>query len=322
MMMVMLTINQIAPLHTIYGSRVAARDFNVPESALRSEEPSPAATTFEKDADVDVVELTRQYPQFLVGQTYSPPAPQKILGLQDEPTAESGMDAQRGDGIAASDQGEEPAKASVESEEETEEADESREAGEPTDASGQPLDQGALRQLQELKSRDQEVRTHEQAHKAVGGQYAGGISYEYQQGPDGNRYAVGGEVSIDVSPERDPESTIAKMRQVRAAAMAPADPSPQDRSVSAQAVKTEGQARSELRQQDATEASGEGDAAKETDAAASETSSEHSTDGQEGNASLSSNRFIREYVDNGRNSPVAHNAAVLPNGYAPINVVA
>ena len=53
-------------------------------------------------------------------------------------------------------------------------------------------------------------------------------------GPDGNRYAIGGEVSIDVAPvDGDPEATIAKMEIVKAAALAPAEPSAQDRKVAA-----------------------------------------------------------------------------------------
>ncbi|WP_304439581.1 putative metalloprotease CJM1_0395 family protein, partial [Oleiphilus sp. HI0123] len=81
-------------------------------------------------------------------------------------------------------------------------------------------------QIAELRARDQEVRAHEQAHKAVGGQYAGAASFTYQSGPDGNRYAVGGEVSIDISPiPNDPQATISKMNTVKAAANAPAEPS-------------------------------------------------------------------------------------------------
>lgn len=93
-------------------------------------------------------------------------------------------------------------------------------------------------QVQELKARDQEVRTHEMAHLAAAGQYASsGASYSYQTGPDGKQYAIGGEVSIDTSPAKTPEETIAKMRQVQAAAMAPAQPSGQDRAVAASAAK-------------------------------------------------------------------------------------
>ena len=61
------------------------------------------------------------------------------------------------------------------------------------------------------------MRAHEQAHAAVGGQYAGSPSYEYERGSDGNNYAVAGEVPIDVSEvPNDPQATIEKMQQVKA----------------------------------------------------------------------------------------------------------
>lgn len=111
----------------------------------------------------------------------------------------------------------------------------------------QGLDDVQLKELTDLKARDREVRAHEAAHQAVGGQYAGAISYVYERGPDGAQYAVGGEVSIDTSPvEGDPEATIEKMRVVRAAALAPAEPSPQDRAVAAEAMQLMLQAQSEL----------------------------------------------------------------------------
>lgn len=94
-------------------------------------------------------------------------------------------------------------------------------------------------QLKQLAARDREVRAHEQAHKAVAGSYGGAISYKYERGPDGNRYAVGGEVSIDTSPESSPEATLAKARTIQRAANAPAEPSDQDRAVAAQAVQME-----------------------------------------------------------------------------------
>jgi len=114
-------------------------------------------------------------------------------------------------------------------------------------ADQQGLTEAELKELSELKARDREVRAHEAAHQAVGGQYAGAMSFTYQRGPDGAQYAVGGEVPIDVSPVAgDPQATIEKMRVVRAAAMAPAQPSAQDRAVAAQAMQTMLQAQSEL----------------------------------------------------------------------------
>ncbi|SOE01696.1 putative metalloprotease CJM1_0395 family protein [Caenispirillum bisanense] len=105
----------------------------------------------------------------------------------------------------------------------------------------------------ELKARDAEVRTHEQAHKAVGGRYAGAPRYETTRGPDGNTYAIGGEVAIDVSPAGTPDETIDKMIQVKAAALAPAEPSPQDRRVAAMADALRLQAMAEARAQGAAE---------------------------------------------------------------------
>jgi SprA-related family len=104
--------------------------------------------------------------------------------------------------------------------------------------------------VRELKTRDTEVRAHEAAHMAAGGQYVnGGAKYSYQKGPDGQRYAVGGEVSIDTSAvKNDPQATIMKMQVVKRAASAPASPSGQDRAVAAAAAVTEMNARKELMQ--------------------------------------------------------------------------
>ncbi|HRF56110.1 MAG TPA: putative metalloprotease CJM1_0395 family protein [Campylobacterales bacterium] len=82
--------------------------------------------------------------------------------------------------------------------------------------------------ITELQARDAEVRAHEAAHISAGGSAAGVANFEYQQGPDGKLYAVGGEVSIDISTDGDPKTTQAKMQRVLAAALAPANPSPQD----------------------------------------------------------------------------------------------
>ena len=112
------------------------------------------------------------------------------------------------------------------------------------------LDEEEKREVDKLKKQDQEVRAHEKAHMAAGsGLVMGGANYEYERGPDGKMYAVGGEVKIDTSKERDPEATIRKMQKVRRAALAPAEPSGQDRSVAAQASQIEAEARIELQKE-------------------------------------------------------------------------
>lgn len=141
--------------------------------------------------------------------------------------------------------------------------------------------QAELRQDQQeiaaLKQRDREVKNHEQAHKAVGGQYAGAMSFQYERGPDGARYAVGGEVQIDLSRSaNNPQADLQQAQQVRQAALAPAEPSPQDRAIAANATQLILDAQERIRQADQAAIDGQqqdGDESKqvaESDTAASE----------------------------------------------------
>ena len=100
--------------------------------------------------------------------------------------------------------------------------------------------------VRELAARDREVRMHEQAHASAGGAYAGAPKYQFERGPDGVSYAVGGEVAIDVGAAATPEQTIAKAQIIRRAALAPAEPSPQDRQVAQESIRMEAAARQEL----------------------------------------------------------------------------
>lgn len=114
------------------------------------------------------------------------------------------------------------------------------------------------RQVDQLKRIDKAVRAHEQAHVAAGADLVrGGATYSYQTGPDNKRYAVAGEVRIDTSPGRTPEETLPKAQRIRETALAPADPSPQDRSVAAKASRMEAGARAEIAQEQRAESSGE-----------------------------------------------------------------
>jgi len=125
-----------------------------------------------------------------------------------------------------------------------------RAEGEQTEEQSPPqgqLTEEQLQVVQALQARDREVRAHEQAHKSVGGSLAGAVSFSYQSAPNGQRYAVGGEVPIDTSiVSGDPAATIRKMTTVRAAATAPVDPSAQDQSVAAFASRQLAQARKDL----------------------------------------------------------------------------
>ena len=106
----------------------------------------------------------------------------------------------------------------------------------PTASSQQSLTPDEQKQVERLKARDRVVRQHEQAHMTAGaGLITSAASFTYQRGPDGVNYAIGGEVSIDTSPGRTPDETIDKAQRIRAAALAPAEPSGQDRAVAAAA---------------------------------------------------------------------------------------
>lgn len=125
-------------------------------------------------------------------------------------------------------------------------------------------------QVEDMKERDREVRTHEQAHVAAGGGLVrGGASYQTETGPDGKAYAVGGEVQIDTSEAGSPEASMTKARRIKAAALAPAEPSSQDRAVAAQASQMESAARTEKREQTQESAKGENGVAGEASGEAS-----------------------------------------------------
>ena len=114
-----------------------------------------------------------------------------------------------------------------------------------------PSETESARGLEELKARDREVRAHEQAHIAAGGQHVrGGARFSYQRGTDGRYYAIGGEVSIDTAPVHgDPQATLRKAQAIQSAALAPLEPSSQDRTVAARARQMATQARIEIAQQ-------------------------------------------------------------------------
>lgn len=119
---------------------------------------------------------------------------------------------------------------------------------------GETLDPQQTQVLNELKAIDRNVRAHEAAHiGAGGGVVAGGASYTYTRGPDGQMYATAGEVPIRMQKGKTPEETIQNARRILAAAMAPSDPSPQDYKVAASATQMEVSARAEQARENAKE---------------------------------------------------------------------
>lgn len=149
-----------------------------------------------------------------------------------------------------------PASGSADAPEQSGEASEAAES-EAHRADSEPPEQGKTdkaedeeanaEEIRRLQARDTEVRAHEQAHAAAGGELAGAPSYKFERGPDGRNYAVSGEVPIDISPvDGDPEATIRKMEKVKRAALAPESPSGADHSIAASADSQIAAARQEL----------------------------------------------------------------------------
>ena len=123
---------------------------------------------------------------------------------------------------------------------------EKREARRKKDKSDDQKDE----QVDELKKIEREVIAHEAAHQAAAGEFGGGVSYSYTQGPDGKSYITGGEVPIRLKQGSTPEETLRNMQQVQQAANAPSDPSGQDRKVAAKAAAIAAKARAQIARDD------------------------------------------------------------------------
>ena len=111
------------------------------------------------------------------------------------------------------------------------------------------LSQEEQRIVTELQAADTNVRAHEAAHMAAGGGLTSPASYTYERGPDNKMYAVAGEVGISTGEGNTPQESLNKAQTIRRAALAPADPSPQDLKVAAQAASMEMSARAEILQE-------------------------------------------------------------------------
>lgn len=101
---------------------------------------------------------------------------------------------------------------------------------------------------QKYKKIEEEVKAHERAHKMAGGSLVrGATSFTYVVADDGKRYISAGEVKIDMSIDPNkPEESIRQLQQVQRAALAPSDPSGQDRAVAAEANSKEAQLRAQM----------------------------------------------------------------------------
>ncbi|WP_432472181.1 putative metalloprotease CJM1_0395 family protein [Amphritea sp. HPY] len=122
-----------------------------------------------------------------------------------------------------------------------------------------------LRLIRELAALDREVRQKEISDSAVSAGQTNASGLEYERGPDGRSYVIGGEVSIDTSavPD-DPEAVLEKTELILRAAQAVAEPSSQDRAAADRAVALGDEARAALNK---TESGRQDSEAQEADAA-------------------------------------------------------
>ncbi len=120
--------------------------------------------------------------------------------------------------------------------------------GKEDDKNASQLSEQDQQRVRDLKARAREVRAHEQAHLAAAGSYAkGGATYTYERGPDQRMYAVSGEVQVDTSAvANDPVATLRKAQVIRRAALAPTNPSSQDRQVAVEAAQMAQEAQAEI----------------------------------------------------------------------------
>jgi hypothetical protein len=103
-------------------------------------------------------------------------------------------------------------------------------------------------EVERLKARDAEIRTHGRARAAEAGGQTGSVVYSCRTGPDGNRYAVTSEVDVRLGVVSDnPEATLRNAEAVRQAILsAPGDHSDGDWTIAARAQQEADNARREL----------------------------------------------------------------------------
>lgn len=174
----------------------------------------------------------------------------------------------------------------------SENKDDKEKNGEQTQmVNGVELSQKEVAQVRELQSIDRNVKAHEAAHQAAG------------------------EVPISMQKGNTPEETIANARQIAAAAMAPADPSPQDYKVAANATKMEFEARAEAMKLKAEEVKEKEEENKEKDDKNSENSLEKTDKDSKNNDKNSNfdkdfkNLVARTYQQNSQNNGIKFSIA-------------
>jgi hypothetical protein len=101
--------------------------------------------------------------------------------------------------------------------------------------------------VEELKSRDKEVRNHEAAHSTNPELIKiGSAQFDYTIGPDGKAYATGGKITLSTGNSKTPEEALSKAQALKKASMAPGEPSSQDFQALNAAVAMEFEAKNQI----------------------------------------------------------------------------
>ncbi len=120
---------------------------------------------------------------------------------------------------------------------------------------GQQPSQEEQKEIEKIRKNSRNVKLRELVYRAVVGNYVRNtVSFEYETGPDGIKYAVAGHTTIDTRPIiNNPEATIRKAQAIKKTKI--------DRAVAVEVEKMEREAIMELKEEqrkesdDATKAS-------------------------------------------------------------------
>lgn len=214
----------------------------------------------------------------------TPLEPAPASGEEDQTTPHSSKETtSEADGLTANavPPGEEPESTGEHSGNSSDHApEEEAESSTPGATPDGELNEEEQQEVEQLQQRDREVRQHEQAHTAAAGHLAvGGPNFEYKSGPDGRRYATEGDVKIAVGSGNSPEEKARNAHQAERAALAPAEPSAQDRKVASEARKVAAEAEREITEKHASEAGSQSPASSSTSGSVEKPESDHGLEG-------------------------------------------
>lgn len=106
-----------------------------------------------------------------------------------------------------------------------------------------------LRELRDLQRSDRQVRVQENLQRQLAAEFVRGAPvYEFEEGPDGRRYAVGADSDFQLPNQAssDPRQAARDAASARQAALASAVSSPAEQAFAARAASAEARARAEI----------------------------------------------------------------------------